>query len=55
VPDETGGSIGCSISLGVAEVTLPGEALDRVLARADLALYTAKAAGRNRVFPESEA
>jgi diguanylate cyclase (GGDEF)-like protein len=55
VPDETGGSIGCSISLGVAEVSSPGEALDRVLARADLALYTAKAAGRNRVFPAPEA
>ena len=55
VPDEAGGSIGCSISLGVAEVSSPGEALDRVLARADLAMYTAKAAGRNRVFPEPEA
>lgn len=55
VPDETGRSIGCSISLGVAEVASPGEALDRVLARADLALYTAKAAGRNRVCPEANA
>ena len=35
-------------SIGVAHVE-PGEALDAVLARADAAMYAAKARGRNRV------
>jgi diguanylate cyclase (GGDEF)-like protein len=39
----------CSISLGVAEWPNTGEDLSRTLARADKALYRAKATGRNRV------
>ncbi|NKN34046.1 GGDEF domain-containing protein [Marichromatium bheemlicum] len=37
-----------TISIGVAEA-VPGEALERVIARADHALYVAKRNGRNRV------
>jgi diguanylate cyclase (GGDEF)-like protein len=40
------GTVTCS--LGVAQA-LPGEEVDRVLRRADSALYQAKASGRNRV------
>ncbi len=39
-----------TISLGVAGA-LPGEPLDRLLERADLALLAAKRAGRNRALP----
>lgn len=44
---------GCvTVSLGCAEL-LPGEEdLDAALSRADMALYRAKAAGRNRVEPQ---
>ena len=37
-----------TLSLGVA-MPLPGESLERAIARADAALYKAKYAGRNRV------
>jgi len=43
-----GGRWGVTISLGVAEA-IPGDDVDSLLARADEALYRAKAAGRNRV------
>jgi diguanylate cyclase len=39
-----------TFSAGVA-LRLPAESADAVIARADQALYRAKAAGRNRVFP----
>ena len=39
---------GLTVSIGVACYD-PGEALDGWIARADKALYAAKAAGRNRV------
>ncbi len=40
---------GVSVSVGVAVGEEPDEPLERVIARADLALYRAKGAGRNRV------
>jgi diguanylate cyclase len=43
------GMMTLSMSAGVAEVR-PGDSADEVLARADAALYRAKAAGRNRVL-----
>lgn len=42
------GEVGASMSIGVTMLH-PGETLDAVVARADLAMYDAKAAGRNRV------
>lgn len=40
---------GCSASLGVAEIDLPGESWDQAVNRVDRALYEAKESGRNRV------
>ena len=42
------GSITASLSIGVT-IRAPGEDVDSVIARADLALYQAKRSGRNRV------
>ncbi len=42
------GEIGITLSAGVA-LHVPGESLDSFIARADAALYAAKAAGRNRI------
>lgn len=48
-PMDVGGhSVRASVSIGGA-IAAPGEGSDAVLARADRALYRAKAAGRNRV------
>jgi diguanylate cyclase (GGDEF)-like protein len=44
-----GGQFRCSFSAGIAELEVPGERLDRLLRRADAALYRAKAAGRRQV------
>jgi predicted signal transduction protein with EAL and GGDEF domain len=41
------------VSAGVAEV-LPGDTISKVLARADEALYAAKAAGRNQICLDDE-
>ena len=47
IPQE--GEVGCTVSIGVT-VSLPeGDSLDKMLARADAAMYEAKNAGRNRV------
>jgi len=45
---ELSGEAGCTLSAGVAQ-SRPGERSEELLARADAALYQAKAAGRNRV------
>ena len=47
LPD--GGSVRITVSVGVA-VARPDESFEQVLRRADLALYAAKAEGRNRVM-----
>jgi eukaryotic-like serine/threonine-protein kinase len=43
------GPLRVTISVGVAQLTVPGGDLSELLGRADDALYRAKAAGRNRV------
>jgi diguanylate cyclase (GGDEF)-like protein len=48
VPVPTGGRLGLTISVGVAEAA-PGDTADTLLARADAALYHAKGQGKNRV------
>jgi diguanylate cyclase (GGDEF)-like protein len=53
VPMEDGRVIDITASLGVAEGA-PGEGLEAVLARADLALYRAKAQGRDRVVLDTD-
>lgn len=40
----------CTISMGIADFK-PGESIETLLARADKALYAAKAAGKNRCLP----
>ena len=42
------GAVGCSLSFGVAE-WVPGESMEKLLRRADAALYASKSAGRDRV------
>lgn len=46
-------SLSVTVSAGVAEV-LPGDTISKVLARADKALYAAKAAGRNQTCLEDD-
>jgi diguanylate cyclase (GGDEF)-like protein len=43
-------SLNVTISLGIAELDLSSGDLERLLQYADRAMYTAKAAGRNRIF-----
>jgi diguanylate cyclase (GGDEF)-like protein len=49
-----GRSVRVTVSMGVA-LSRPGEPLDRLLERADVALYEAKSQGRNRVVLQDEA
>lgn len=52
-----GGSLGFTLSIGIAASDAPRCSLDQLLMRADKALYEAKAEGRNRVWlsgPEDE-
>ena len=51
---ENGGELDVTVSIGVAQI-LPGEDIDSVMRRADIALYRAKAAGRNKVVVEDKA
>jgi two-component system, cell cycle response regulator len=46
----SGEKVGVTISVGVAAATEGGDHRDRLLKRADDALYSAKKAGRNRVI-----
>jgi diguanylate cyclase (GGDEF)-like protein len=46
-------NLSVTVSAGVAEV-LPGDTVAKVLARADEALYAAKAAGRNQTYLEDD-
>ena len=49
-----GRSVRVTVSMGVA-LSRPGEPLERLLERADVALYEAKSQGRNRVVLQDEA
>jgi len=46
--------VSTSLSVGVA-LARPGEPIDALVARADDAMFRAKAAGRNQVVPISDA
>ncbi len=46
------GAFGVTVSIGVAELEAGDQAPDALLTRADRMLYTAKAAGRDRVCPQ---
>jgi diguanylate cyclase (GGDEF)-like protein len=48
VQDEWGGEVRATISIGACRM-LPGESAERLIDRADQAMYQAKASGRNRV------
>jgi two-component system cell cycle response regulator len=48
----TVGSIPVTVSIGVAESVGPQDTADRIVKRADEALYSAKRAGRNRVVSQ---
>ncbi|MDE2311258.1 MAG: diguanylate cyclase [Betaproteobacteria bacterium] len=54
VPLEQGGSVHLTVSIGVASVVATDARIDDVLKRADMALYAAKNAGRNRVCGENK-
>ena len=49
IPIEGGKTVTLTSSFGISQ-WLPGESVDDMLRRADMALYAAKAAGRNRVI-----
>jgi diguanylate cyclase (GGDEF)-like protein len=49
------GRVPCTVSIGVASFPEDGRGIEALLARADRALYEAKAAGRNRVMQTSAA
>ncbi|MEW5772970.1 MAG: sensor domain-containing diguanylate cyclase [Thermodesulfobacteriota bacterium] len=49
VCDHEGTSIACTVSLGVAQFGGAEDSLDKLVKRADAALYRAKSQGRNRV------
>jgi diguanylate cyclase (GGDEF)-like protein len=49
------GRVPCTVSIGVASFPQDGRSIEILLARADRALYEAKAAGRNRVMQHDTA
>lgn len=49
------GRVPCTVSIGVASYPQDGRGIESLLARADRALYEAKAAGRNRVVQHDAA
>lgn len=53
--DFAGERVGCSASIGVAEIALPGETWEQALIRVDRALYSAKESGRDQVVEAASA
>lgn len=49
------GRVPCTVSIGVASYPVDGRSIESLLARADRALYEAKATGRNRVVQHDAA
>jgi len=49
------GRVPCTVSIGIASYPEDGRSIETLLARADRALYEAKAAGRNRVMQHNVA
>ena len=47
-------TIGITVSIGLVELSTGDASLDSVMRRADLAMYQAKAAGRNQVVTAME-
>jgi len=50
-----GMSLGLTVSLGVATLDVPGDSLDDIINKADIALYGAKRTGRNKVMEYKDA
>jgi diguanylate cyclase (GGDEF)-like protein len=46
---DTGGKIKFTVSIGISESTTADNEIDQIIHRADMAMYRAKVAGRNRV------
>jgi len=55
LPDDSGGQLSFTVSMGVAEHRHQGDDVDKLIQRADQGLYLAKEAGRDRIRQAPEA